>query len=162
MLSKNLEYAMKKLLALIILSCVTLTCCSCRGGLPAAHRLLSDFTSSYGICGVLYSYEAKEGEEGFIADGFFTTLYGREADFENDFAVFLSSSVDTVYEAAVFVTEDESSRISAEELCRARLDLLSKMGFGESAIFITRRSVIFYSTFPDAERAERIWLDINV
>lgn len=153
---------MKKISALFIFLSLILAVFSCGKEPPSAERLLSDFISSYGAFGVSYSEGVAEGEAGYIDGSFFSTLYGKEADFESDYAVFLSSSVSEVYEAAVFVTSDESSRLYIEELVSERLFLLAKMGFGESSLFLVRGGVIFYSTLPDPERAERIWLDIRV
>ena len=74
----------------------------------------------------------------------------------------LSTSVDRVFEVGVFVTADGTSRLCAEELCRERIRLISKMGYGENSLLLRRGDVIFYSTLPDTERAERIWLDIKI
>ena len=152
---------MKKLFALIILCAVALTFSSCGAKGRTAEELLSEFVSSYGAGGVIYSSEA--GGEWEYADGeFFAALYGATADFESGFAVLLSSSLDCVYEAGVFVTHDTTSRLYAEELCRKRLDLLIKMGASDTPLLIKRKNVIFYGCLPDAERAERLWLDMRI
>lgn len=153
---------MKKILSFFTFISLILSLFSCGKEPPSAERLLSDFISSYGAFGVIYSKEVPEGERGYIDGSFFSTLYGDEADFESDYAVFLSSSIDEISEVGVFAVRDESSRIYAEQLCRKRLTLLTKMGYGDSSVLLVRGQVIFYSTLPDPERAERIWLDIRV
>lgn len=153
---------MKRVVIIFLLLSLTLALFSCGGEDRGAAELLSDFANGYGIYGTLYSPEIEEGERGYIDADFFEALYGSAADFESDYAVFLSTSLDTASEAGVFVCRDETSRLYAEELCRARLRLLAKMGYGDSAVFIRRRDTVFYSTLPDAERAEELWRDIKL
>ncbi len=148
--------------SLLLLCCLLISSFVSCGEPPEAFGLLSSFISSYGTSGVLYSPNISEGERGYIDENFFVTLYGCEADFESDYAVFLSSSIDSVFEAAVFVTNDESSEIFACELAHERLLLLSEMGFGDNSLLLVRGGVVFYSTLPDAPRAERIWLDMDM
>ncbi len=153
---------MKKILCFILSFLTLLSLISCGGEPPGARVLLENFADSYGASGIIFSPEISEGEAGYVDGDFFETIFGADADFESDYAVLLSDSVDSVCEAAVFVTRDDSSRMLAERLCRERLELISKMGYGKDSLLIRRGGVIFYSTLPDAALAERIWLDIKL
>ena len=154
------ERPMKKIATLFFCIIFVFLTTSCSGVTASAHSLLYDFIASYGAAGVLYSPLIPEGEAGYATADFFIMLFAEPPDKESDYAVFLSSSIDTAYEAAVFICRDESSVKFAERLCRGRLRLLSDMGFGDSGLLLRRGDVIFYSTFPDAERAERIFCDL--
>ena len=153
---------MRKISLLIAVALTVLLLPSCNGAPPSAYGLLTEFTESYGASGVVYSPEIDEGECGYTDGDFFETVYGAGVDFESDYAVLLSSSLDAVYEAAVFVTHDKSSMLYAEQLCRSRIELLTKMGFGEGAVIIKRADTVFYSTLPDTARAEDIWRGIKI
>lgn len=152
---------MKKVCVVFLLISLLLST-SCGGEYRSAEDMLAELVSSFDICGVLYRKSASEGEAGYIDDDFFGVIYDSECDPETDYAVFLSSSIDSVYEAAIFVTHDESSRIYAERLCEARVGFLSEMGYGEGAVRIRRRNVIFYSTLPDSKRAEGLFLGLKL
>ena len=156
------EQPMKKIFSFLLCIAITLPITSCFGVTPSAHSLLSDFIASFGAVGVIYSPSVPEGDIGYVSEDFFITLYGAPQDSESDYAVFLSSSLDSVYEAGVFVCRDESSALYAEGLCRGRLRLLSAMGFDGNAVVLRRRGVIFYSALPDSERAERIFRDLAI
>ena len=153
---------MKRIFAFTLCFLLIFTLVSCIEEMPSARELLVEFTDSYGIGGVLYSPDFSEGESGYIDAEFFNVMYDASPDFESDYAVFLSSSIDSIYEAAVFVTRDSSSLLFAERLCLSRLALLDKMGYAESAVFIKRDNTVFYSTLPDGKRAESIWRDVKI
>lgn len=153
---------MKRFLTFVIAVFLLASFISCGAKTPSARELLLRFTQAYGASGILYSPEIAEGEAGYTDTDFFFSLYGDAEDTEGDYAVFLSSSLDAIYEAAVFVTMDKSSEIYAERLCRERIGLLTKMGYGEGAILIKRKNTLFYSTLSDACLAERIWLEVDI
>ena len=152
---------MKRIFAFVLLLCMMMLLNACNTVERSAGELLVRFIDVYGIGGVTYFSDAPSGGE-CMDDELFLAMYGTHIDSENDFAVFLSSSLDHVYEAAVFVTYDSSSELDARKLCSERIALLKKMGFGEDAILLVRRGVVFYSTLADSARAQSIWLDINV
>ena len=151
---------MKKIKAFFISLLFSLSLISCSGETPSAHVLLSEFKSTVGASGIVYSKEVCEGESGYIDGNFFVSLYGTEADFESDFAVLLNSTLDTVYEAAVFVAFDKSSLYFAKDLCRGRLDFLSRMGYGEDSVIVMQGMTVFYSTLPDSEKVADIWKSV--
>ena len=129
-------------------------------GFPLSDKALFEKTER-----LIEDYRASvlpEGEAGYVDSNFFRVLFGGEADFESDYAVFLSASLEAVYEAGVFVCRDDTSLLYAEELLRDRISLLSKMGYAGSPILIRRGDTVFYSTLPDARRAEDIWRDIKI
>ena len=151
---------MKRIFVFLLLLCMMLLS-ACNTVERSAGELLVRFIDAYGIGGVTYFSNAAGSAE-CMDDELFFAMYGAHVDLENDFAVFLSSSLDHAYEAAVFITYDTSSELDARKLCSERIALLKKMGFGDDAILIVRRGVVFYSTLADSARAQSIWLDINV
>ena len=153
---------MRKTAALILLFCYLFLLPSCGEISESASSLLCVFAEAYGADGIIYSPDVAEGEAGYVDSNFFRVLFGGEADFESDYAVFLSASLEAVYEAGVFVCRDDTSLLYAEELLRDRISLLSKMGYAGSPILIRRGDTVFYSTLPDARRAEDIWRDIKI
>ena len=154
--------AMKRLICCLLLFSLMLSLVGCGGGGRSAHAMLLEFSESYGIYGILYSPEIREGDAGYIDKDFFSSIFSSEPDFETDYAVFLSSSIESVYEAALFVAMDESSRLYAQDLCRRRILFLTEMGYGENAVLIGRKNTVFYSTLPDNERAEQLWRSVKI
>lgn len=152
---------MKRLSVFFLLFAILLSLggCSERRG---AREMLSKFADCCDVSGVLYSPDIKEGEAGYIDSGFFEALYDASPDPESDYAVFLSASLDKVYEAAVFVCFDESSAFYAEEICRKRLLMIEKMGYGGERVLIRRRGTVFYSVMPKGVDSEAIWRDIEI
>ena len=152
--------ALKFCFLAVILS-LSLTLFGCGERVPAVSAL-SEFTTAYGAFGVLYSKAADEGEVGYIDGDFFKTLYMCDEDPETDYAVFLCSGIDSIYECGVFMCRDDSSFMRAYEICSGRTDFLRKLGYADKPLIIKRGGCVFYSTLPDSEKAERIWMNIEL
>ena len=143
----------------LILLIFTLSGC---GKLYAPEELLREFISAYGVGGELFCSSAKEGEQGYIDPELYKKLYENTPDPESDFAVLLSSGLDTVFEVGIFVNYDDSSALRAYETLLRRIDFLRDMGYSDSPLLLRRGRVVFYSTLPDSEKCERIFKRLDL
>ncbi len=148
---------MKRLISILLLPTMLLSLFSC-GEQKNAYSLLSEFVSSYGAEGIIYSPEISEGHDGYIPDGLVEKIYIYSGRFPDEFAIFLNSHPDFGAECAVFICRDAEERATVLEACFERLRLL---GRGSDTAFVKRQgSIIFYSTMKDRKRAEELWREI--
>lgn len=113
--------------------------------------LLAEFTTAYGMEGVIYSSDAEPHEEGYISPELAALIFGGEL-MPDGFAVLLNSRVDAPSECGAFIITD--SRAHAIEICRRRLDVLDPTG--ENSFIAIYGELIFYCVVSDIERARRI------
>ncbi len=146
---------MKKTFFLLLLIVCTFTLVSCSDS-RSSDELMSDFLSSYGADGVVYSRACAEGEYGYIDSELFHKIYVYEGEMPADFAVFLSSHTDSDSECGIFVCRDAAERIAVEQMCLERIELL----VSDNSFISRRGNTVFYSTMSDRARAERIWQSI--
>lgn len=149
---------MKKVIALIVfISVLSLLLFSC-GREHDAHRMLSEFVRAYGADGIIYSPQIPEGSDGYIFDGLINKIYIFHGIFPDNYAVFLNSRADVASECAVFVCTDADMTDMVEEMSLERVRLLAS---GDSRAFVKRSgNIVFYSTMPDRDRAEKIFNEI--
>ena len=148
---------MKKHIAVTILFFYLFSLFSCTEKRDA-YALLTEFTTAYAADGVIYSPVIKEGDEGYVGKGLIERIFIYTGDFPTNYAIFLNSHPDFGSECGVFVCDsaDQCDRIT--EACLERIDLL---GRGRDNCFVKRTGLsVFYSTFSDRERAERLWCEI--
>ena len=152
---------MKKILSLVLSVFLIFNLASC-AEYASASSLVHSFTDAYGAVGTVYFPGAREGEVGYMDGEFYERIYGVAPDFECDFAVLLTHSPTEPEECGVFITKDDTSRLYVIDTVSRRVGFLRDMGYGEAAVVIVRRDVVFYSTFREPERVERIWRDIRL
>ena len=149
---------MKKIISIILLIVtLSLLLISCKSDVDA-YEMLNEFIRTYGAEGVIYSPEISEGNDGYIRDGLIEQIYRFHGQFPLDYAIFLNSHPDYSVECGVFVCSDVQMCDMVEEMCLERIRLLA---MGEKHAFVKRSGrVVFYSTMPDRDRAEKIFNEI--
>ena len=148
---------MKKPVAIILLLATVFLMVCCRAE-PDSYGLLIEFVNTYGADGVIYSPIVPEGKDGYIKDGFVETIYLFYGRFPENYAIFLNSRPDFSSECGIFVCSDAEMVDIVEEMCLERIRLLCS---GDKRAFVKRNhNVVFYSTLPDRERAEKIFSEI--
>jgi len=147
---------MRKILVSFSLFLLIVSLTSCTREL-SADELLDEFIYSYGAFGTVYSPNIAEGEEGHIYNGLTERIFIYEGEFPKNCAILLNPRSDYGGECGAFVCEDAEELEMVSDMCRERVALLSG---GEGGVIIRSGGVVFYSTLPDAERAESIWYKI--
>ena len=149
---------MKKLISTILLIVTfSLLFSSCERNRDA-YEMLNEFIRTYGAEGIIYSPMVAEGNDGYIRDGLMEKTYRFHGHFPKNYAIFLNSHPDYSSECGVFVCTDVEMCERVEEMCLERIKLLA---MGEKHAFVKRSgTVVFYSTMPDRDRAEKIFNQI--
>ena len=149
---------MKRITAFILfISVLSLLLCSCHRE-RNARQMLNEFIHTYGAEGVIYSPDIPEGSDGYIYDGLINKIYIFHGSVPNNYAIFLNSRADLASECAIFICTDAEMTDRVEEMCLERVRLLVS---GDDRAFVKRSgSIVFYSTMPDRERAEKIFNEI--
>lgn len=132
-------------------------CFSSCSAQPSARSMLSDFCASFGIEGVIYSPEVKEGQDGYISRRLFSDIYLFYGAPPENYAVMLNSRTDISAECGVFVTENGAELAALTEMCRERLYAL---GAKDRGVVIESYGTVFYSTFDDGGKTREIWQTI--
>ena len=148
---------MIRIVSILLLICMLLSLSSCKRNYDA-HELLSEFVSTYGIEGVIYSPSVPEGEDGYVREGFTERIYIFSGDFPENYAIFFNSHTDFYSECAIFISDDANVLDMAEEMSLERIRLVAS---GADYAFVKRSSnICFYSTLRQRERAEKIFSEI--
>ena len=121
---------------------------------PTARDMLSDFCVAYGVEGIIYSPDIKEGKDGYITARMFSDIYLFYGDPPENYAVMLNSRTDVSAECGTFVSQNDAELSALEAMCYERIALL---GAPESSIVIRSGATVFYSTFSNSKRVSEIW-----
>ena len=148
---------MKKIISAILLAIFLLSLNSCKRNRDA-YEMLNEFVLAYGADGIIYSPTVTEGNDGYIRDGLIDKIYRFHGGFPTNYAIFLNGHPDYSVECGIFVCTDVEMCERVEEMCLERIKLLA---MGEKHAFVKRSdTVVFYSTMPDRDRAEKIFNQI--
>ena len=149
---------MKRLLSILLVFIfifLSLVSCSTK---KDAYEMLSEFVTSYGVEGIIYSPRFSEGEQGYVSDGLVERIYILSGKFPDNYAIFLNTHVLSTAECGVFVCDSANTLADVEEMCIERIRLLS--GGEDNAFVKISGMTVFYSTMKDRERTEKIWREI--
>jgi hypothetical protein len=149
---------MKKTIALILFIVIlSFSLCSCERQ-QDAHKMLNEFIFTYGAEGIIYSPKISEGYDGYIHDGLIKKIYRFYGVFPENYAIFLNAHPDFSVECGLFICTDADMVDRVEEMCFERIKLLA---MGDDRAFVKQSGrVVFYSTMPDRDRAEKIFNEI--
>ncbi len=153
---------MKKLLALIIILSTLVLCLSACAEERSALAICREFAAAYGVEGAIYSPTVREGEEGYVREGFFESLYGEPQDSVGDYALLLISDLDEIGEVGIFICESDYDALLVTEMQECRLENIRRvaasagMSFPEGAFVMRKNKCVVLCAIADAERAERI------
>ena len=148
---------MKKIISVIILVIFLLSLSSCKRNRDA-YEMLNEFILTYGAEGIIYSPKVPEGNDGYIRDGLIEKIYRYHGGFLENYAIFLNAHPDYSIECGIFVCCDVEMCERVEEMCLERIKLLAT---GDKRAFVKRSgNIVFYSTMPDRDRAEKIFNEI--
>lgn len=142
------------LLFILLLCCSSFASCESK---PSAQAMLSDFCRLYGAEGVIYSPEAREGEDGYITPKLFSDVYLFYGAPPKNYAIMLNSRTDLSAECGAFISDNGAELSMIEEMCRERI---STLGAEQRAVIIRSGSIVFYSTLTDTASAREIWYSI--
>jgi hypothetical protein len=146
---------MRKIICLCLIFTVCLSLVGCREE-QNAYDILSEFASTYGAEGVIYSPSVSEGSPGYISDRLVERVFLFTEGLGDNFALLLNSHIDLPSECGVFVCSDDEEVRLAEEICLERVRLLS----GNGGFVKKRGRVVYYYVLSDPGRAERIFREI--
>ena len=157
---------MKKIISLLlifVILCAQL--CSCAEERDA-HSMMSEFCSSFGIGSAIYSPTVPEGEEGYVKEGFFKSLFAEEQESVSDYAVVLLSGLDSAGECGVFVCRSAYDALLVTEMLERRTELVRSvaaaagLSFPDEPFILRDGKCVVLCILPDASRARRIWKHI--
>ena len=149
-------------LLISMLSSFVFVFCSCEKA-QSADLLMNEFCRTYGISATVYTPSAKEGETGYVTEDFFFALYGEGMERVADFAIIITSDLDTVFECGVFRSYTDYDAVLVTEMLNRRLDLMRSVSASSGlrmpeAPFVLRKSkYVVMAALPDAKRAADIW-----
>ncbi len=163
------------LLALLVFS-------GCAKKYDDARALFDEFCAIYGElpAGKLYSSEASEWEKDYLPDNVVYSMYGASDGFGDDgdssddgensgasaydyveeCVIYLSSSLDTFYELAVFICRDNTSTQAVARMCHSRigevlaLRQLIDTECAENARVVVIGNAVIMSVLPNAKKTE--------
>ena len=148
---------MNKILSLLLLLCMVFSLTSCEKNVDA-YDLLTEFISTYGAEGIIYSPIVPEGDDGYVRDGLTKRIYLYSGEFPENYAIFFNGHTDFSSECAVFVCTDADTLAMVEEMSLERIRLVAS---GADHAFVRKSgSICFYSTMKDRARAEKIFSEI--
>jgi hypothetical protein len=115
---------------------------------------------------VLYKSEAGEWEHGYISNELFSSLYdGADGKSERDrieeYAVYLSSSMERFCEFGVFLCYGNTDAESVAKMCHRRIFLVSETksdgdySYKENSIVMIFGRYVVYAIQPDRRASER-------
>ena len=146
--------------AILILLVLPLVSCS---ELADAHSLMTEFCSAYGIDTTIYSTTVQQGEEGYVTQRFFFSLYGEDMGSVSSFAVILDSDLDRISECGIFVCYSDYDAILVTDMLSRRLELIqgvaasSGLSLPDGAFIIRENKCVVLAALSDADQARRIW-----
>ena len=155
---------MRRLIFSLSLLLLCILCLFSCGESRRAADIAGDFSELFSG-GVVYSKNAGEGEAGYIDGEFFSLMFGEDFEFSGDFAVWLDSSLSSVSEAGVFITDGPYEAKRTEEMLRERIRLIStviassSIKLPEGFIRMYGNAVVYY-VGGEPERAARAWESI--
>ena len=159
----------RKITALVLFCvlCITLVLSlgSCSEERPA-HALMAEFCASYGIRSAIYSPSAREGEVGYVADGFFAELYGEGEEWAEDYAVVLLSDLGRASECAVFICYTDFDAGQVTDMLHRRIELIrsicavSGLAFPEGAFVYREGRAVVMCALDRPENAKKLWREI--
>ncbi len=157
---------LKKLIVITLTASVLLfslfQLCSCAQSL-SAMTFMQEFCSAYGVSSPVYSPTVREGEAGYVSEGFFLSLYGEEPYAVRDFAIILRSDLDGILECGVFVCYSDYDALTVSDMLERRIELIrevaasSGLEYPNNAFIMRENKCVVMSVLPDSERARRIW-----
>lgn len=128
---------MKKLLSLILVFAIAAALPSCAKVTPSPSDIVSALSAAEASLpnGMLYSSDAKEGEDAYLPPEMLSAAYGFPADFDGlvSAAIRLSSFCHPV-EFAVFLCRSDNAAEDVALFCRVRLETL-KSSASDAAAF---------------------------
>ena len=108
--------------------------CGCGDKYENAREVYEIFSQAYGDLprGALYFSEAEEWEDGYLSDETVYSLYGDaegNTEFDNveSAAIYLSNTLDTFYEFAIFICYDNYSASEVAKMCHKRIDEVRRL-----------------------------------
>ncbi len=140
---------MKKIILLLTALFLIFTLFSCEKQI-SAEAILTEFISTYGAEGIVYSSAKGREEEGYISEELSSKIYIYEGDFPRNFAIYLNSHSHKGSEAAVFVCRNEDERQKVTEACLERMKLIAAKQ--EDRVIVRIGNTVAYSTLGDGER----------
>lgn len=150
------------ILATAVLIFSLLPLCSCTQATDAS-ALMREFCSAYGVSPTVYSPMVREGEEGYVKEDFFFSLYGEEPYAVRDFALVLLSDLDSIFECGVFVCYNDYDALTVSDMLERRIELIrevaasSGLKYPKDAFVMRENRCVVMAVLPDAEHARRIW-----
>ena len=157
---------MRRVIAFLLLapicSFLTLTLTSCSEE-RSAYMLMGEFCASLGVRGIIYSPEISEGEEGYVAEGFFEKLYGEGEEWVSDFAVVLLSDLGEVAECGVFLCYTDYDATQVTDMLHRRIELIrsvsavSGLRFPDGAFVYREGRAVVMCVLDSAESARAAW-----
>ena len=138
---------------------------SCAEG-RSARALMEEFCSAYGIAHTVYSPEVREGEAGYVKDGFFAQLYGEGEEWVSDFAIVLLSDTAHLSECGVFICYTDYDAIQVTDMLHRRIKLIREVGAAsglaipEGAFVYREGRCVVVCALPDEAIARRLWREI--
>ena len=151
----------------IILPFCLLSCSQERG----VKEIFDEFSKKYGSlpCGVLYSSEREEWEDGYFSDKMRQQLFAREdgtseLEHVSEYCVYLGSYNNEFYELGIFLCASHSEAQQVAKMCLRRIDTVKGLrSMHGTAVSLSSLSGAFvqiygkycvYSIMPDNATAE--------
>lgn len=155
---------MRRLIFHLSVFLLAILCLFSCGERRCAEDIAEEFSEL--LCGgVVYTKSAEEGERGYIDGEFFSLMFGEDFEFSGDWAVWLDSSLTSVSEGGVFVSDSSYAAKKTEEMLRERIRLVlgvissSSIKLPEGIIKTYGNTVVYY-VGSEPERARRAWESI--
>lgn len=157
-----------RLFSFLVAALLCLSLFSCSSEEKDAYDILSSLMEKHTDlpAGVVYTPDAREGEEGYLSPVLAEALWGEDAaegfSMLSDYAIYMSSFA-APYEIGVFCCYSATDARRIEELCRSRADIISvalrQTEFyglcGNLRIARKGRTVVFLMT-SDPDRSVRL------
>ena len=129
----------------------------------SAVSLMEDFVSAYGIRKTVFSSSLKEGEDGFVSEGFLEKLYGDIGESVYEFAVVFTSDLRSLGECSVFVCHTAYDALTVSEAATDRIQMIRKLSVEgdtsslEDAFVLRKGKVVVMCALDDNGRARSLW-----
>ena len=160
---RNISFSfLKRILCLILFFALLISFVSCKEKKDAL-TLMEEFISQYSLSGVVYSPSFGEGEEGYVSDDFFITMYSESSESVSDFAVLLQGDLDSVGECGVFLCYSDYDAILVSSILHRRIDFLKSFSLAidtsslASAFVMRKGRVVVMCALSDNELAHSVW-----
>lgn len=151
-----------RLAALLVAAAFVFSLAAC-GEARSAYSIMERFLDGYGVSAVIYSPSLNEGEDGYVGEDFFSTLFIYGEEYVKDYATVLLSDVFSVSECSVILCDDEYGAEKISGFCKERLQLLSRVskmsgiGFPDGAFVKRYGRAVVLCALSDSARARRIF-----